>query len=422
MKKKCKNVLNVLLMAMSAMFCACITEPEEKIKTLYPDNGLRFRLYPNDLAKNDSASANLAHGLVFLAHPNASYELSFDGDSSMGKPPTLQLFRVKPMPSDESHVNLTKVKNVSAKEIDGRIVYHFVCEKSVSENWALTLVQDGSYYEGPTNNVRLKGEGAYSDHMSLNLIVVGNVASRLSGFTIDDLARDLLDSYRKFYTSIQIDTLYVNYANLHPTLGSKYPADEPWYAGWSSNDKLVSELGGWPGIVNALDIVLVDYIIDEDVLGYSYLFSGNMGGGYGSTVALGAFVKKSDGVYPLEKKEIVETAIHETGHFFGLRHTSSTRTDIGEGGDLSNREDGFEDTPYCPEIWLNSMAKRRSDLNIDDFVMPRIKIATSVLSFDYRKCMDADNIMFPYDMYGEYSGFSELQLAALRATLMIYPH
>ncbi len=422
MKKICKSVLTVFLMAMSAMFSACVVDSEEKIPNVYPNNGLRFRLFPNDAAVNDSASANLSHGLIFMVHPNATYELSFDADTSFAEAPLLQLYRTKPVEGDGNYLNLYKVKNVSGKLEEGRYVYKFLCEKSVSETWALTLVQHGTYYEGTTNNVRLKGDGAYSDRMSLNLIVVGNVAAKIKGFTIDELAEDLLASFREIYSSIKIDTLYVNYANEHPTLGSKYPANEPWYAGWSSKDKMVSELGGWPGIENALDMVLVDYIIDEDVLGYSNLFSGNMGGGAGSTVVLGAFVKGATSVRSLEKNEIVTTAIHETGHFFGLRHTTTASGDVFEGGDLSNKEDGFEDTPFCEQLWLSPLFKKRSDLNVGDWTMSRIKISAAERLYDFRKCPDASNVMFPYDTESEYNGFSEQQLDFIRATLTIYPH
>jgi hypothetical protein len=41
------------------------------------------------------------------------------------------------------------------------------------------------------------------------------------------------------------------------------------------------------------------------------------------------------------------TAAHELGHFFGMRHTVSTRHDMLQDDDISNDEDGFTDTRMC---------------------------------------------------------------------------
>lgn len=418
MKKICKNFVGLICLLIAAFLCSCTFGPEDEETLLLPDNGLRFRAFPNDMAKNDSISANLAHGITMIVHPRASYELSFDIDPTISKAPTLQLFKTFPTPDRPGYYSLVKLNNVKASVDSGRYVYRFSCEGNSKALWAATLEQNDTYYLGSTKNVRLTGEGSYSDHMSLNLVVVGDVESYLT-FSVDELASDLLAAFRKNYKTITIDTIHVRYANEHPTLGHKFPLSEPWIAGWSSDDILVSELGGWPGIENALDMVFVHSIIDEGVLGYANLFSGNMGSGDGSTVVLGALVNSPLGLNVLNKSEIIETAIHETGHFFGLRHTTSTRSDMKAWGDYSVIEDGFTDTPYCEKLLASGLLKSQSEYDVVDWKMPRIRTASKV---DLKSCEDVSNIMFPTDAELENAGFSEQQLATLRASLMLYPH
>jgi hypothetical protein len=283
----------------------------------------------------------------------------------------------------------------------------------------------------------MEGIGAYSDHMSIDLIVVGSMEKTDDGKNIEQLSRDMLDMFRKKYYGVTVDTIYVRYAHDHPTLGDKYPQNKPWVAGVNSDDYFVSELAGWPeeGLSNALNIVLVHSIGENDIMGFSRLFSGVMGAGKEGSVVIGEHVRKSSGELELlSSKSIVMTAIHETGHFFGLRHTSTTRRDMNQMvtlddgssamvGDNSNVEDGLADTPFCRyvlESGLYKQAEEHEFVRGDIYYMNRPNhLAKSSLY----SCPDLDNIMFPVTVDdGQEVSFTKQQMELIRSSLMIFPH
>jgi hypothetical protein len=428
MKNFCKKFCLLSFVGLVLFFTAC-AESETEEFTLYPDNqGDIFlrRLYPNDLAKNDSAAANIANGITLVVHPNATYQLSFDVDPNFDAP-TLQLFRLY-LNKEQTEWHGSKVRSLKPDIENGRYVYSFICEENSFTEWATSLVLDETYYKGRVSNIRFTGNGAYSDHFSINLILVGNIEEEIEGYTIDELASNLLQEFRAQYTSVTIDTLYINYASKHPTLGAKYPANEPWLAGASSEDFFLSELGGWPGIEDALDIVLVHYIKNDGVLGYSKPFSANLGKGAGSTVVLGTHIKTPYGEDSISMKDIVETALHETGHFFGLRHTTATKADIEilqgdyDIGDYSNLDDGLDDTPYCSVGYTKSLMKIKSTDIVKVPGLSRIYIAGNTTTFNVNNCPDADNYMFPTTVKDKVLSFSKQQLDMIRKNLMIFPH
>lgn len=424
MKNFCKKFCVLYFLGLVLFLAGCGDEPDKEF-ILYPDSGLAFGLFPNDYAKNDSSAANLAHGITLIVHPNATYQLSFDVDPNF-EAPKLQLFRIF-MSDNGEDLHAQPVRTLDPVVKNGRYIYSFVCEERENALWATSLIQNNTYYEGRVSNIRFTGEGAYSDHFSINLILVGNIEDELEEFTAKELATNLLAEYRKLYTSVTIDTLYINRAAEHPTLGKTYPANEPWIAGRSSDDIMVSELGGWPVLENALDITLVHFIDQEGILGYSNLFSANLGKGLGSTVVLGTHIKTPAGEEALDMQGIIETALHETGHFFGLRHTTATRADIEtifddyDFGDYSNLEDGLEDTPSCNSLVATSLTKvQRTDFRINR-LMPRIRIFANS-SFKIEDCPDAGNYMFPLTVENKTLSFSKQQLAIIRQNLMIFPH
>ncbi len=383
---------------------------------LFPRSDLSRAAFPNDRAANDSLAANLAEGVLLRVHPGADYQLSFQKDGPH-QSPELQLFRVI-FNSDSTRYRLRQVRRLKAKEVEDRFVYSFTCEESSRTYWAATLMDaSGNYYTGKIRNFLFEGKGNYSKRLSLNLIVAGKYGGTADALSVPELAAQILSTFRTYLApgGITVDTIFVRNAEDHPEFGAKYSPEKPWLAGTSSADFLVTELGGWgeSPVYDALDLILVHRIDAESVLGYSLLFGGSLGGGTGSTVAIGTHFIQDSEEFAVDSKSIAFTALHESAHFFGVRHTTATLSDLEGENDFSNRDDGLDDTPFC--ALLNSLSKKIK-LPSDYRISPRIIFKQAAMLF----CPDENNIMFPYTMDGvEFTGFSEEQLRQIGENLSI---
>ena len=115
-KKECFWGILCILCASFFASCSDVVDADGG-SVLSPDSSrpIAHKLYPNDIAKNDSAAVNLARGIALVVHPGASYTLSFDIDSTQPAP-ELQLFRTYDLAYSKDLVGSSRIRTLSPCE------------------------------------------------------------------------------------------------------------------------------------------------------------------------------------------------------------------------------------------------------------------------------------------------------------------
>lgn len=356
---------------------------------------------PNDWAAQDSAGRRLANGGAYLrVIPGGSYTLSFNKTSGH-QAPVLYLQQITTRSNRKTYY-------VPAVDTLGRWFYSFTLPESRTNALASYLTalyneSDCSLFAEETPQVHLSGFGSYSSHFEVNLIIMGKYMGTSDGLSAEALAEALKSRFNLAFSGsdVTVDKVNLLYSTDHPTYGSSFSEDEPYVLAASLYQTDYEQVSNWSGYENSLDIILGYYINKENVLGFAPRFGASLNGSTGgySYVIIGTHYKSdlsSSKTYNQSSDAIVETIVHESGHYLGLRHTSSSMNDMANTIDKSNVEDGLGDTPYCAAVNTST---------------------------DYGNCGDRYNLIFPYstDGYAEDS-YTPNQLELIQKNLMLMEH
>ena len=296
-----------------------------------------------------------------------------------------------------SDYNVNRV--VEPIEKNGRLFYPLdsVLLDSM-DGWSYVQLynEDFSPYEESLTSVFIADESlkTFSLDFNVNLIVVGKYMGTSDDVPVDELAIIIKDRMNLALNpgGISVRNVELLYAESHPVVGENFPSTKEIVIPRSSPRGDIDSLGRWPGHDGSINLVLGAYIYDveDPFIGGFSPYAGQI---YydefenkGSYIVIGSRNRGSEEKY--SSTVIANIALHELGHFLGLKHTTEY------GGE---EFDKLEDTPECPGMVKDGPG--------------------------YDLCPDRHYIMFPQGGFGwEYKTFSAQQMDAIRFYLTVTPH
>lgn len=393
---------------------SCGDSPIGSEKTLLApnQNSKLYSIYPNDFSANDSINKYFSDAVLMKLQPDGNYFLSFNL-SDYEAIPTLRLFHDVRQYSDEDFY-----ADVVGEEIDGEVVYNFVAEDF--ENMGRFdlvgfLMSGDDYFDGNIDDFHFQGYGNYPTSISINVIFVG----KLNGYLSEKKKYDLANSIKKEINSIyDVDYSLIDQVNIVINNDYSNQTDSTFlYRPLIDNLDTMSSVVA-DSIQGALDFVIINSFSQEGVLGLSPIYGLSLENGKSSTITLATSYSISDEDYVAATEYISNTAAHELGHFFGLRHTTSTSADLEIGQDYSNVEDGLSDTYYCSQCCgFTGLFKSSS---ISSTYISSFRFIASILVMD--ECLDSSNLMFPASSFDDMPDeLTSQQLDIVRKNISLYP-
>lgn len=327
------------------------------------------RVYLNDAARNDSlATAAGARGLMFVMQPGEAYRLRMMKASGAGA--YLDVYH-------RTGASFTLYESVPGERAGDLLTFPLEPTKPSPDYYlAFLRASDGRVTRADSLVRLVPVDTSGSTTLAVRLLMVRQLRGLPTAGAKSLYARTFNDSLRSIFATygIAVDT---------STLVVE-PDAAPFVADFG---KAVLDIPGErrPGAIN---IYLVDSIHAEGVsgtiLGFAPREAFDLHGDSESRVILNAGGGSA--------ASMAVTAVHEIGHFLGLRHTSATLVDRENDDDESNRDDGFAATPFCsvlekPATGAPAVIRVRGGRPY----CLRTTGAASTCS-----CPDAGNLMYPY--------------------------